>query len=131
MLFRSLVYPAVFARRNSVGNLDYSRNICLITADSLKLLEDATVNLRRGALSLSDVSYHYFRGRSVIVPRIGILINGKLEWVSLGTTLGDVKKSLGMSTETPVLKRRRQGGIYPVYGADDQIPLFQGDCVDI
>ncbi len=129
--YMRLVYPAVFARRNSVGNLDYSRNICLITADSLKLLEDATVNLRRGALSLSDVSYHYFRGRSVIVPRIGILINGKLEWVSLGTTLGDVKKSLGMSTETPVLKRRRQGGIYPVYGADDQIPLFQGDCVDI
>lgn len=129
--YMRLVYPAVFATRNSVGNLEYSRNICLITADSLKPLEDATVNLRRGALSLPEVSYHYFRGRSVIVPRIGILINKKLEWVSLGTTLGDVKKSLGMDRETPALKRRYKGGLFPVYGGDDQIPLFQGDCVDL
>lgn len=129
--YMRLVYPAVYARRNSVGNLEYSKNICLITADSLKALEDATANLRRGALSLPEVSYHYFRGRSVIVPRIGILINGKLEWVSLGTTLGDVKKSLGMSAGTPRLKRRRQGGLFPVHGANDQIPLFQGDCLYI
>lgn len=129
--YMRLVYPAVFTSRNSTGNLEYYKNVCLLTADNLKLLEEATVNLRRGSLSLPGVSYHYFRGRSVIVPRICVLINEKPEWFSLGTTLEDIKKNLGLHSEMPVLKRRHKGSLFPVYYVNDQLPLLQGDCITL
>lgn len=129
--YMRLVYPAVFTKRNSIGNLDYSRNICLITSDSRKALDTATVNLRREALSVAEVNYHYFRGRSVVVPKISIFINGTAQWVSMGTTLNDIKQSLGILKGDIIVKRQTVKGMVQIHLVDEQISLFAGDSIQV
>lgn len=127
--FVRLVYPVMFSKRTDVGNLVYADNICLITASQTKYLLDATANMRRRKTYVVNASYHYFRGRSVIIPQIRIEVNGHREWVSLGTRLGDVLTQY--DAKEALLYRRRNGKLYPVISPADEMILLIGDKIEI
>lgn len=126
--YMKLVYPAQFTDRKSVGNLCYDRNICLLSSDSPDSLETAAENMRKGMVATDGVSYNYFRGRAVVVPKIRIAACGSVLEVSLGTRLCDVEKSLGLSGST--LYRTAGGQKLQVRSKDGQIPLLAGDCIE-
>ncbi len=126
--YMKLVYPVRFTDRKSVGNLCYDRNICLLSSDSPDRLETAAENMRRGMTAMDGVSYHYFRGRAVVVPKIRVAVCGSVLDVSLGTRLCDVEKSLGLSGST--LYRMAGGKKLQVRRRDEQMPLLAGDCVE-
>ena len=126
--YMKLVYPVKFTERNSTGDLRYDRNICLLSAASKQKLTDAADNMRKNALSVDGVAYHYFRGRSVVIPQILVSIGGSLMWVSVGTTLGDVWKMLGK--EKGNLYRLVAGEKAIVINAIGTLPLIAGDYVE-
>lgn len=124
-----LVYPTTFSERTGTGNLVYADNICLITAPQTKYLLDATANMRRRKTYVANACYHYFRGRSVIIPQIRIEVNGTKEWVSLGTRLSDVLAQYDAGTAT--LYRRKVGKIYPVISPAKEMILLIGDKIEL
>lgn len=127
--YMRLVYPAEFTDRNSTGNLCYDRNICLISSSEWDTLSEATENMRKGGLGINGVSYHYFRGRTVVVPQICISVNGNTLWVSLGTRLSDISENFGGKKGR--LYRMIKGERIPVKYRDGQIPLLAGDCIEM
>lgn len=126
--YMKLVYPTQFTDRKSVGNLCYDRNICLLSSDNPCIMESAAENMRKGMIVTEGVSYNYFRGRAVVVPKIRIVACGSVLEVSLGSRLCDVEKSMGLSGST--LYRIVGGQKLPVLRQDDQIPLLAGDCIE-
>lgn len=126
--YMKLVYPVQFTDRKSIGNLCYDRNICLLSSESPESLERAAENMRKGMVATEGVSYNYFRGRAVVVPKIRITVCGSVLDISLGTRLCDVEKSLGLSGST--LYRMAGGQKLPVRRQNEQMPLLAGDCID-
>lgn len=124
-----LVYPVTFSERTGTGNLVYADNICLITASQTKYLLDATANMRRRKTYVVNACYHYFRGRSVIIPQIRIEVNGNKEWVSLGTRLGDILTQY--DAEKALLYRRKNRKLYPVISPVDEMILLIGDKIEL
>lgn len=126
--YMRLVYPVQFTERSAVGNLCYDRNICLLSSAGMSCLITATENMRKGGLPVNGVSYNYFRGRAVVVPKICVSVCGSLQWVSLGTRLLDVQRSMGL--EKCSLYRRIRGERLCVRQKDGQMPLLAGDCIE-
>lgn len=127
--YMRLVYPTQFTDRNSTGNLCYDRNICLLSCDNWKSLLKATENMRKGGLGVDGCAYHYFRGRAVVIPQICICVSGNVLWVSLGTRLLDVQKSMGLKECS--LFRMVKGEKTPVKYLDVKMPLVAGDCIEL
>ena len=124
-----LVYPTQFTDRNSTGNLCYDRNICLLSCNNWESLLKATENMRKGGLGVDGCAYHYFRGRAVVIPQICISVSGNVLWVSLGTRLMDVQKSVGLKECS--LFRMVKGEKTPVKYLDVKMPLVAGDCIEL
>lgn len=127
--YMRLVYPAQFTERTSVGSLCYDRNICLLSADNWTCLENATNNMRVGDLAVHDCAYHYFRGRTVVIPQISIYVCGSVIRVSLGTTLADIQKTMGLKECR--LTRMVNGKKLPVKYSDERMPLVAGDSIEL
>ena len=123
-----LVYPVKFIERNSTGDLCYDKNICLISASSRQKLTEAADNMRKNTLSMDGVAYHYFRGRSVVIPQILITLLGSPVWVSVGTTLADVCKMLGKNSCR--LYRHIEGELAVVVNPESTISLLAGDYIE-
>lgn len=127
--YMRLVYPSQFTDRSSTGNLCYDRNICLLSSGSWESLSEATEHMRTGGLGVDGCAYHYFRGRAVVIPRICVNVCGTVLWVSLGTRLSDVQKSMGFKECR--LFRMVNGEKLPVRCQNTQMPLVAGDCVEL
>ena len=127
--YMRLVYPTQFTDRNSTGNLCYDRNICLLSSNHWDSLLEATENMRKGGLGINGCAYHYFRGRAVVVPQISISISGNVLWISLGTRLSDVQKSMGLRECR--LYRMVKGKRTLVKCQDMQMPLVAGDYIEL
>lgn len=127
--YMRLVYPARFTDRSSTGNLCYDRNICLLSSGSWDRLSEATEHMRTGGLGVDGCAYHYFRGRAVVIPQICVTVCGNVLYVSLGTRLSDVQKSMGLKECR--LYRMVNGEKLPVKYQNTQIPLVAGDCIEL
>jgi hypothetical protein len=70
------------------GFVGTQKNVALVAADSLAVIEAATRSYREnnGSTGGHGVST-YLRGRTVLVPQVQIYLRGTPTYVSLGTTL--------------------------------------------
>jgi len=125
--YMELVYPAAFSNRDSEGSVYYDENICLMSAANPQKLKEAADSMRGGGIAVDGVACHYFRGRAVVIPQIMADVFGSMMWVSVGTTLGDIRKSCGMGACS--LYRNVAGKQLLVVSDQDDIPLVSGDSI--
>jgi len=124
--FARLVYPIERLPHNSQGERQYYRNINIVAAPTLSAIAKATKALReRQYLKTDGIAYASMIERAAIIPKIAVYIGGALQWVSLGTTVGDIMDSF--ACETLELTRRA----CPVFGDISKIPLIMGDNLEV
>lgn len=86
-----LIYPPDYLPSQDVSVTKNLRsNVTLIAATTRKDLDDATKNLRTPSDSYKAVNAVYFRGRTLISPRIHVVFNGTDTYVALGTTVANL-----------------------------------------
>lgn len=132
--FVRLLYPMERTGRNSKGEMRYFRNICLAASQSLPALMQASQAMRRQELPerLEEVAVADLRGRPTIRVRLMVTVNKVLQWVSMGTTVGDMANAMGISGEGITLLRQTSFGLCPVFGDELlQMCLVSGDILEV
>jgi hypothetical protein len=86
--FLRALYPTTMESADQRGFVGTQKNVALVAADSLAVIEAATRSYREnnGSTGGHGVST-YLRGRTVLVPQVQIYLRGTPTYVSLGTTL--------------------------------------------
>ena len=132
--FVRLLYPIERTGRNSKGEMRYFHNICLAAGQSLSALIQASQAMRRQELPkrLAEVSLADLRGRATIRVRLMVTVNKVLQWVSMGTTAGDMADALGIPEGRLALWRQTSFGPCPVF-ADElgSMRLVSGDILEV
>lgn len=132
--FVRLLYPIERTGRNSKGEMRYFHNICLAAGQSLPALAQASQAMRRQELPerLEEVSLADLRGRATIRVRLMVTVNKVLQWVSMGTTVGDMADALGILQARLALWRQTSFGPCPVF-ADElgSMRLVSGDILEV
>ncbi len=128
--FARLLYPAIGLRRGSDHDegLFYYDNICIVSADSYERLEKATECFRNRKPPLEDAAYVCFGEWTVVELKICIFVDGQPQTCPLGTLLGDVAASYGMSGELR-LERLAGNRYLPMVNGEAGIPLYKGDRI--
>ena len=132
--FVRLLYPIERMGRNSKGEMRYFHNICLAAGQSLPALINASQAMRRQELPnrLEEVSLADLRGRATIRVRLLVTVNKVLQWVSMGTTAGDMADALGISEGRIALWRQTSFGPCPVFGDElRSMCLVSGDIMEV
>lgn len=131
-----LAYPQTISPRDEAGSLKFYENVCLFAADTTALLDKAVERMQRSAYEegrlasfVQGVGVTAFRGRAAAVPKLRVTVDGAAEWVSVGTTLGDLARRSGAAQGA--LWRCGPAGLCPVLGAGNDMPLLMGDRVDL
>ena len=88
--FVRLVYAPDLLASNSTGSAILQRNPVLIAAGNLSDLDTATDSLRAGDPPGSAVASCYLRGRVTFSAAIDVFVNGTVERVAIGTTVGNL-----------------------------------------
>ncbi|HSQ41732.1 MAG TPA: hypothetical protein VLM37_05580 [Fibrobacteraceae bacterium] len=93
--FYRLFYPSVFKVPSDPGSGYAVNNAMILAAADWATLSTLTDTIVQGSGSTipavgSNYVLAYLRGRAILTPLIGILVNGELTWVPVGTTLGQV-----------------------------------------
>lgn len=86
-----LHYPMNYLDSQNQGS-DYApSNVCILGASSYKKISAAVTDINSGKeVQDTTVGQSYFRGRTAIVPKITIYVNGIRTMVSVGTTLRNI-----------------------------------------
>lgn len=133
--FLRLLYPNKRTDQNNKGELRYFQNICLAAANTLEVMTETSASMRRQKLpgKLGEVSIAQIRGRASITVKIMVFLNGEAQWVSLGTTMGDLLDSLFVTGETSCALYRQTGsGVCPVFGTNlRDMYLVSGDRMEV
>jgi hypothetical protein len=82
-----LIYPSAFMPADSEGSGDVTRNVALLGATTIAILEDATTKYLTNKALPSGAAVSFFRGRAVVLPRIVVVVDGSAVEVPVGTTL--------------------------------------------
>ncbi len=84
-----LFYPGTYPGISSAGWFGTEKNVTMIGSDTFTALTQVTEDqiLKNGELNNEKGQAIYFRGRAAVIPEIVVFVNGKPEYVSLGTTL--------------------------------------------
>ncbi|MCY0916313.1 hypothetical protein [Massilia antarctica] len=93
--FFRLIYPPQYLASfesggGTVVSSDLRKNVTLIAASTRAALDTATATLRNPGGTYQPVNALYFRGRSMITPRIHVRANGAGLTVPLGTTVANL-----------------------------------------
>lgn len=117
-----LHYPVRMLRSDEAGS-DYApANVCLIGASTYGQLVEATKSMNQEReVKTAGVTLSYFRGRTIMIPKILVYIDGVRVRVSVGTTLQNVLEQEGIDTKgiaqcVAMWRRSRQGGAGNVQG---------------
>lgn len=128
--FIKLLYPSVWERSmySNRGSMFYYDNICLVAADSYKDLEKAAECYRNQEKPVESAAYVCFRGNTTIKLMIHIFLDGIPQICPLGTRLGDIIATYGLSGD--VILKRLYGSQYINFIITDiNIPLYIGDKI--
>jgi hypothetical protein len=100
--FYRLYIPSAISTPWANGSNLTDANFTLVAANSFSDLQGTTVNP-------SNYPTAYFRGRSIVVVMIKVLVNGNERLVSVGTSIGNLLEQLGMrpSATSPALQQVR------------------------
>ncbi|AKQ68347.1 hypothetical protein A176_005259 [Myxococcus hansupus] len=98
------LYPTTMESADKKGFVGTQKNVTLVAADSLAVIEAATRSYREtnGNTGGNGVST-YLRGRTVLVPQVQVYVRGAPTYVPLGTTL---RHLLDTSTFIPPLAQQ-------------------------
>lgn len=132
--FVRLLYPIERTGRNSKGEMRYFHNICLAASQSLPALMQASRAMRRQELPerINEVAIADLRGRSTVRVRLMVSVNNVLQWVSMGTTVGDMADALGICGGKILLWRQTSFGPCPMFGDKlRQMCLVSGDILEV
>lgn len=131
--YARLYYPEAFHSSRKPGSFYAMDNFCLAVLEDVNLFpEDLS------GLACSGLTYLILRGRSTVTVEISVIIGGGVEWVPLGTTIGDMARRLGLPSSRGLSILRQTGGEtgpLPVYleritpGKADGFPLMMGDWI--
>jgi hypothetical protein len=115
-----LFYPPQLASSDGPGVTGTAGNITIVGADTLAHLKAATDAYLAGqALPVGDtVCASYFRGRATVTPEIGIFLQTRPRYVSLGTTIRQVYAS-----HVPI--GRAAGQTFPAWASERAAAAFQ------
>jgi hypothetical protein len=87
MPYWRLHYPRSYPSSDGTGFVAAAQNPVLIGAPNRVALEAASTQYLEDGTILSPAVGVWFRGRTIVVPEIPVLIQGGLTYITLGTTL--------------------------------------------
>ena len=85
-----LFYPAKVPASDTMGSISLTDNVVLYGAGSIADLEAATTSYLANGTFGGQGTAAFFRGRTMVIPEIAILLPGGPDHVPLGTTFRDV-----------------------------------------
>ena len=135
--FLRLIYPTERTTRVSQGEQRFFNNINVAAATTLAGIEEAASALRQQRLPsdkyLNEIAYASMRGRPTLVIKIAVSVCGTVQWVSLGTTVGDIMATLGIQQDRDIkMARASNHGVIPVFGTNlHELLLVSGDCLEV
>lgn len=128
--FLRMMYPSVWKESGHLdhGSMFYFDQLCLISANSYRELEEASERYRKRRPPLPQAAYLTFRGKTEGRLMIQVFVEGHPQSLPLGATVADVTAAYGMGAQI-CLERMTEEGYLPFLSAGDDIPLFVGDRI--
>lgn len=148
-----LVFPQTYRDSTVGGTLFEGEHVMLFGTRTQKVMKESMDLLAKEYVALDKVpaAISYFHGRTLVCPQIAVFINGKEEYIPIGTTVRDIMQTARIpEQEIDRFRFRRRRGrnrtaalgaaatdLFPIYlrKKEDkkelvQLALIQGDVIE-